>query len=98
MALTFAEQETVITWDRTSDMMEIYTAEPALMRRLSSLPAYEQVEQFTQDGEVVALKFRAEKKLLTLRSQRKVSTMTDEQKEAARERLRKVREIHSEKN
>lgn len=96
MSLTFAEQETVITWDRTSDMMEVYTAEPALMRRLSSLPAYEQVEQFTQNGEVVALKFRAEKKLLTLRSKRTTNNMTEEQKEAARERLRKARENRSE--
>ena len=91
MGLTRYEQETVINYNNDESTMQIYTADPALMRRLKKLPAYELVEVSRQDGKVIAMTFRADKRLLTLRSQVPVSHMTDEQKEAAAKRLRELR-------
>lgn len=86
--MTFEEQETVITWDRSTAMMNVYTADPALIRRLKGLQSYRLVREHRQGGKVVACDFEAEKRLLTLRSKPLARTMTEEQKEAARERMR----------
>lgn len=86
--MTFEEQETVITWDRGTAMMNVYTADPALIRRLKGLQSYRLVREHRQGGKVVACDFEAEKRLLTLRSKPLARTMTEEQKEAARERMR----------
>lgn len=88
MGLTRYEQETVINYNNDEDTMQVDTADPALMRRLKSLPAYECIQKDRQDGKVIAMTFKASKKLLTLRSKPTVSNMTEEQKEAAGARLR----------
>ena len=62
--MTFEEQETVITWDRSSNMMNVYTADPALIRRLRGLQSYRLVREHKQGGKVVACDFEAEKRLL----------------------------------
>ena len=49
MALTLAEQETVITYDRESDKMSVYTADPVLLRRLMKLEAYMLMRQYHQE-------------------------------------------------
>lgn len=86
--MTLEEQETVITWDRSTSMMNVYTADPALIRRLKGLQSYKLIREHRQGGKVVACDFEAEKKLLTLRSKATARTMTEEQKKAAGERLR----------
>ena len=86
--MTFEEQETVITWDRASNMMNVYTADPALIRRLRGLQSYRLVREHKQGGKVVACDFEAEKRCLTLRSKPPARTMTEEQKEAARARMK----------
>lgn len=92
MGLSFYEQETIINMNREEGEMDIFTADPALMRRLSSLPAYTKTGERKQEGKVIAMTFKASKKLLTLRGDRvKRRAMTDEEKEAARERLDKLR-------
>jgi hypothetical protein len=92
MRLTLEEQETVITYDRAGDTMNIYTADPYMIARLRKQEAYEVVREHRQGGEVVAVDFRADKKLLTLRNKRPVSNMTEEQKAAASARLKEYRE------
>lgn len=92
MGLSFAEQETVITYDRAGDTMNVYTANPAEIRRLRGLKAYKVVREHRNGGQVVAVDFQADKKLLTLRSKPIVSNMTEEQKKAAGERLAKLRQ------
>ena len=69
--MTLAEQETIISFDRGSDDMTIYTANPYTMARLSKLPAYTKIKEDKAGGEVVAMTFTAHKKLLTLRTKRK---------------------------
>lgn len=92
MGLSFYEQETIINLNREEGEMDIFTADPSLMRRLSSLPAYKKTGERKQEGKVVAMTFRADKKLLTLRGERvKGRQLTDEEKAAARERLQKAK-------
>lgn len=68
MALTLPEQETVITWDRTDDTMNVYTADPYLMARLDKLPnIYKRVKSYTNGGETVAADYQTEKRFCTLR-------------------------------
>jgi adenosylmethionine-8-amino-7-oxononanoate aminotransferase len=71
MGLLLTEQETVITYDRAGDTMNIYTADPYLAERLKKKPAYKLVREHRQEGQVVAVDFEADKRLLTFRSERK---------------------------
>ena len=87
--MTKEEQETSITWDKSTSIMRIYTADPALMRRLNGLQSYKLIKEHRQGGKVTAAEYEAEKRLLTLRSKAPASTMSEEQRAAARERLRK---------
>ena len=87
-----AEKETVISFDRESDTMRIYTADSVMMNRLSKLKAYKMTRERKNGGRVVSREYEADKHLLTLRSKRVISTMTDEQKQNAAERLKKMRE------
>lgn len=91
MGLTRYEQETVINFNNDEDTMQVYTADPALMRRLKSLPAYECIQKDRQDGKVIAMTFKASKKLLTLRSKRVKLELTEEQREERRERAKRIR-------
>ena len=92
MALTLLEQETVINYNRDEDFMTVYTADPALMRRLKKLPAYELMEESRQDGKVIAMTFKADKSLVTLRgAKKKAKEYTEEEMEELRERGRRIR-------
>ena len=90
--LSRAEQETIIRYNAEEDTMQVYTAYPPLMRRLESQPAYKKVREDMADGEVVAMTFEADKKLITLRAKRKTGReMTDEEREQVATRLAKAR-------
>ena len=92
MGLSLYEQETIINMNNDEKEMDIYTASPALMRRLSSLPAYTKTGERKNGGQVVAITFKADKRLLTLRGDRvKRRALTDEEKAAARERMNRLR-------
>ena len=86
--MTLEEQETVITWDKSTSMMNVYTADQALIKRLKGLQSYRLVREHRQGGKVVACDFEAEKRLLTLRSKPVARNMTEEQRKAAGERMR----------
>lgn len=93
MSLTLEEQETVITYDRAGDTMNIYTADPYMIARLRKQAAYEVVREHRQGGQVVAMEFEADKKLLTLRKERqKGRPMTEEQRAALQAGAKKYRE------
>ena len=66
--MTKAEMETLISFDRETDEMTIYTADPFLMARLGKMDAYALRQEFKQDGKTVAAEYTGHKKLLTLRS------------------------------
>ncbi len=91
--MTLQEQETVITWDKSTAIMNIYTADAALIRRLRGLQSYKLIREHCHGGQVVACDFEAEKRCLTLRSKPPTGKkLTEEQREAAAERLRAYRE------
>ncbi len=90
MGLSRYEQETVIGYNNAEDVMTVYTADPALMRRLSRLSAYRKIREDKNNGKVVSMTFEADKRLVTLRNKRVVSTQTAEQKDAARKRMQEL--------
>ena len=88
MGLSRTEQETIIRYDAEEQEMEVYTAYPSLMRRLDASDEYIKIREDKQGGEVVAMTFKASKRLLTLRSKTPTRrAMTEEEKEAARQRM-----------
>ena len=87
------EQEVIINFNASEEMAELYTADPTWMRKLDKL-VEQNPEQFkpgkveTYKGNVVAKRYSFPKRFITIRSKDKVSTMTEEQRRAAAERLR----------
>ena len=91
--LTLQEQETSILFDRASDKATIYSADPAVIRRLKRLPAYTLKREDKQGGRVIAATFEADKRIVTLRSALpKKRDWTEEEKTAARNRMQAIRE------
>lgn len=88
MGLSLYEMETIVNMNREEDEMIVYTADPYLMKKLESYPAYEKIKEYRNEGRVIAADFRADKRLLTFRKERR--TYTEEQKERFRENLAKA--------
>jgi hypothetical protein len=80
MALTLLEQETVINYNRDEDFMTVYTADPAMMRRLKKLKTYEVIDESRQGGKVIAMTFKADKRLVFLRSKVLKVELSEEEK------------------
>ena len=91
MGLTLEEMETSILFDRASDIMSIYSADPLVMRKLDATPGYKLIKEDRQDGQRIAATYEAPKKLLTLRSARAKRTLSDEQRAALVERLHRAK-------
>jgi hypothetical protein len=92
MGLSRLEQETIIKFNAEEEGIEIYTAYPPIMRKLSASPDYTLVKEYKQDGEVVAMDFKAARNMITIRSKKPAKReMTEEEKQIARERLAKMR-------
>jgi hypothetical protein len=92
MGLSRLEQETIIKFNAEEEGIEIYTAYPPIMRKLSASPDYTLVKEYKQDGEVVAMDFKAARNMITIRSKKPAKReMTEEEKQALRERLAKTR-------
>ena len=91
MGLTKYEMETIINMNLEDAEMLIYTANPALLRRLEKLPAYTKIKEYKHGGRVIAADFTADKHLLTLRSKRLTVELTDEERELRRERAKAIR-------
>ena len=72
--------------------MIIYTAYPPMMRKLSECSEYTKIREDRMEGKVIAMIFRADKKLLTLRTKKPVGRkLSEEEREKAIERLAKAR-------
>lgn len=87
MGLSFAEQETIIRWDRAEKEMQVYTSDAYLLQRLKKYPDYKLISEDKQEGQTIAATFKADKSLCTLRkSKPKGRAMSEEEKEALRQR------------
>lgn len=100
MAIGLEEQETVINIRRDSEFAEIWTSDTTTMTRLDKLAKNKsdwecyRVEKF-KDGTVAGKWYRCPKKLVSYRGSTSTGSrrfMTDEQKAATAERLKKARE------
>lgn len=88
MAISRLEQETIITYNAEEKEAHIYTADPVVLRKLSSNSEYQLVKEYVNGGRVIAKDFTFDKKLLTLRSKRVKREFSEEERAAAAERLR----------
>ena len=91
------EQETSIVFERNSDKMTIWTSDNTMVTKLKKLltnnpKEYKLVSISTCDGQPVAYEFEAPKKLLTLKTNIPIPTLTDEQRAAKAERMKAVHE------
>ena len=92
MGLPLHEQETIIRFNQEEQTMIIYTAYPPMMRKLSECSEYTKIREDRMEGKVIAMIFRADKKLLTLRTKKPVGRkLSEEEREKAIERLAKAR-------
>lgn len=95
MGLSLYEQECVILYNREEPHATVYTSDTNMMRRLKNNPAFEIIKTYRNCGEIVAYDFRVDKRYITIRTKLPSSTMTEEQKQAARERMKLLNERRS---
>ena len=87
MKLTRYEQETLINFNAQDQMATLYTRDPAIMRQVDAL-VIDYPDIFKCIGETdIDKTYEMPKSVVTYRKPRK---LTDEQREAARQRLEKV--------
>ncbi len=87
MKLTRYEQETLINFNAQDQMATLYTRDPAIMRQVDAL-VIDYPDTFKCVGETdIDKTYEMPKSVVTYRKPRK---LTDEQREAARQRLEKV--------
>ncbi|MFW5669718.1 MAG: hypothetical protein ACOCM4_10810 [Acetivibrio ethanolgignens] len=91
------EQETTIGFNASEDVAELYTADPVWIRKMDKL-VEQNPEQFKTgkvecyQGKVISKRYSFPKRFITIRTKDKVSTMTEEQRQKAAERMKRARE------
>ncbi|GAA1639378.1 hypothetical protein GCM10009700_27900 [Brevibacterium sanguinis] len=92
MTYTADERETVVTQSDGSDVVRIWTAQRSVINRIREKPDVKVIAQGTDRGtDWMELEVPASRWNLAGAVRRR-STMTDEQKQAAAERLKQARE------
>lgn len=79
------EQETVIVIDRETRRATVYTTDTRYMNKLDKL--YERKSARMNGGKIAALEYEVDEKLLSFRRKITKQNLTDEQREAIRQRL-----------
>lgn len=99
MGLTLQEQETTVNFYRDSDICTVYTSDSTVMTKLDKLvenpkaPHWKlKEENKTSDGEVVGKTYITHKRLISFRANISTRELTEEQREAAAERMKKYQE------
>lgn len=90
MGIPTNEQETVVQYDRNGDTMTIYTSDSTQMTRLDKI--YKRSREHRQAGEVVAVEYKADKRLLSYRSKIVKKSLTDEQRAGLSAKMKALRE------
>lgn len=99
MGLSVSEQETTISFYRDSDECFIFTSDSTMMTRLDKLAKnadssdWKCIQEMKLQGsdEVIGKKYVTNKGLISFRQKKTERTMTDEQRQAAAERLKAAR-------
>lgn len=89
---TNEERETIIRYDDASDECRIYTCNRALIARLDRYCLSNPKQWKLYDKDEYSKTYRTTKKLITIREKSVKKEMTDEQRQAAADRLQKARE------
>lgn len=93
------EQETVVNFYRTDHRMSIYTSDQTMITKLMKLlkkseqneeAGYILVREETMNGRVVAIEVSAPKHLMSLRMPKKKRELTDDERKAMADRMRKA--------
>lgn len=95
MGLSVAEQETSISFMRDSDICMVYTSDSTVITKLDKLaesskaPHWKLKEEHRlQNGELVGKTYVTHKRLISFRADITTRELTEEQKEAAADRMR----------
>ena len=99
MKIQIDEQETIIRIGRVDDVAEISTTDTRYMTKLDKLvknnpEEWKFVDQATLNGDVVEKFYECPVNLISFRAKKTTRTMTEEQKEAAAQRMK---EYHASK-
>lgn len=95
MRLSRMEQETHITHCATDDCADVYTSDPIMMRRMDKLVAKRPDIFSVIASDDISRTYRCPKKCVRVNPPRAVREMTEEQRAAAAERLRRARETRA---
>lgn len=97
MGLNISEQETSVSFSRDSDICTVYTSDTTVMTKLDKLaesnnsPHWKLKEEHKLlNGELIGKTYETHKRLISFRSNITTREMSDEQKEVASERFRKM--------
>ncbi len=97
MGLNISEQETSVSFSRDSDICTVYTSDTTVMTKLDKLaesnnsPHWKLKEEHKLlNGELIGKTHETHKRLISFRSNITTREMSDEQKEVASERFRKM--------
>lgn len=91
--LTREEQEVIITMSAVDNLAEVYVADPVYMRRLDKLVEKDPNSYKVKSRNVYSATYTMPKKLLKFWVQREPRELTEEQRIAARERLKKYKKL-----
>ncbi len=90
------EQEVTIGFNAEENIAELYTADPVWIRKLDKL-VEQNPDQFkpgrveTCQGEIVSKRYTFPKRFISIRSKDRDVSITEEQRQAAAERMKRVR-------
>ena len=94
------EQETTINYGRNDEEAEVYTSDNTVLTKIKNIFSSDDCEwkltNVVKDkkGNVVSVFFSVPKKLISLRAKTVKSSLTDEQRRAAAERLKNARRLN----
>lgn len=99
MGLAISEQETTVSFSRDNNICTVYTTDSTVMTRLDKLAESDKAprwrikkEHRLRNGELVGKTYETHKRLISFRADITSRDMTEEQKEAAAERMKEWQE------
>ena len=89
--ITKAEQETVIRWDEDEKVVTVWSASPAVLRKLARLRLTPTSERRRRDGALHGREYRLPLAGFSWGVKRKARRLSEGERQAARERLLRAR-------
>ena len=97
MGLNISEQETSVSFTRDSDICTVYTSDSTVITKLDKLaesdksPYWKLKEEHRlHNGELIGKTYETHKRLISFRSNITTREMSEDQKEAASERFKRM--------